>query len=182
MSDAVLLKDPSNRLRRVRLIELLTDRSVFGDAFRETSSVNLLALEWADATEEQKEGARSKASHVREMLTGYRSGSRAVAPPDEPRPEYDTTLRSLADRRRSKADELNTKMSNSRSKCPEVSVASSRTCQIPSEIPRRLRACRCLGFQSAPPRSIKTPAPGPCSSPGRTGRPDSARRSESAGP
>lgn len=108
MSDAVLLKDQSNRLRRVRLIELLADRSMFGDASRETSSVNLLALEWADATEEQKEGARSKAGHVREMLTGYRSGSRAVALPNEPRPEYDTKLRSLAERRRSKAAELNT--------------------------------------------------------------------------
>ena len=107
MSDAVLLKDPSNRLRRVRLIELLTDRSMFGDASRETSSVNLLALEWADATEEQKEDARSKAGHVREMLTGYRSGNRAVALPNEPRPEYDTTLRPLAERRKSKADELN---------------------------------------------------------------------------
>ena len=32
--------------------------------------------------------ARSRAAHVREVLSGYRSGSEELAAPGEPRPEY----------------------------------------------------------------------------------------------
>jgi len=47
----------------------------------------------------------ARLGHVRELLTGYASGSPAVAEPGEPRPEYDPSL-PLITRYRSKAAEL----------------------------------------------------------------------------
>lgn len=48
---------------------------------------------------------RDRAAHVREVLTGFRSGSSEVAEAAEPRPEFDIS-RPLCDRYAAKADEL----------------------------------------------------------------------------
>lgn len=112
VSDAVILKDSAQRLRRVRLVELLQDRAVFGGASIESRSVDVLALDWADATDEQREVARVRAGHLREMLTGYRSGNSAVALDHEPRADYDPAFHSQSARRRAKAAELGMSLKN----------------------------------------------------------------------
>ncbi len=69
--DAVVLVDGAKRTRRVRLVELLRDAM---DAFglpSEEAALTPLALIWADATEAQRDEARTKAAHIREMRTGF---------------------------------------------------------------------------------------------------------------
>lgn len=111
-SDAVIVRDSAQRLRRVRVVELLADRAMLGGGSAEAPSVDILALDWADATEEQRESAREKAAHIREMLTGYRFGNSAVALEGEPRAAYDPAAHSKAARRRAKADELGMSLKN----------------------------------------------------------------------
>jgi len=53
----------------------------------------------------QREAVSERAGHVREMLTGYRSGSAQAARPGEPRPEFARSA-SVADREQAKAAEL----------------------------------------------------------------------------
>ena len=48
---------------------------------------------------------QERAGHVREVLTGFRSGSPELAEADEPRPQYDPTL-PLMTRYRAKARDL----------------------------------------------------------------------------
>ena len=65
--DAVVLVDGAKRTRRVRLVELLRDAM---DAFglpSEEAALTPLALIWADATEAQRDEARTKAAHIREI-------------------------------------------------------------------------------------------------------------------
>lgn len=105
--DAVVLIDGARRTRRVRLVELLRDAV---DAFGLPSAeavLTPLALVWADATDQQRDEARRKAEHVREMRTGFVSGTATLALPHEPRPEYSPKLTSIHDRRRSKSVEVN---------------------------------------------------------------------------
>lgn len=64
-----------------------------------------LMLVWSDATESAQAGAHHRADHVREVLTGYRSGSREVAREGEPRLEYHPQ-RPLRERQKAKAKEL----------------------------------------------------------------------------
>lgn len=104
--DAVVLVDGAKKTRRVRLVELLRDAT---DAFgipSEEVVLTPLALIWADATEEQRDEARRKAAHVREMRTGFASGMPTLAQPHEPRPEYNPKLTTIHERRRAKAAEL----------------------------------------------------------------------------
>ncbi|WP_409047698.1 PfkB family carbohydrate kinase [Microbacterium sp. HA-8] len=104
--DAVVLVDGAKKTRRVRLVELLRDAI---DAFglpSEQAALTPLALIWADATEEQRDEARRKAAHVREMRTGFASGIPTLAQPHEPRPEFNPRLTTIHERRRSKAAEL----------------------------------------------------------------------------
>ncbi|MFE3429432.1 transposase [Streptomyces sp. NPDC059171] len=88
----VVLKDGQGRLLRLSLKELLfSDRAVISpdgpgpsaDDEGETASVVLGQL---DAVEKQK--VLERAEHVREVLTGYRSGSPELARDEEPRSEY----------------------------------------------------------------------------------------------
>jgi len=62
-----------------------------------------LLLAGLDAS--QQEEVSERAGHVREMLTGYRSGSAQAARPGEPRPEFAPPA-SAADREQAKAAEL----------------------------------------------------------------------------
>lgn len=63
------------------------------------------ALKWAAASEEAHRDAREKASHVREVLTGYRSGAAATALRHEPRSCYRSTVPKMQ-RMAAKAQEL----------------------------------------------------------------------------
>ncbi|MDF3292444.1 Mu transposase C-terminal domain-containing protein [Streptomyces silvisoli] len=59
----------------------------------------------AAVPQDQLAAVRERAEHVREVLTGFRSGYRAGAAAGEPRPQFDPA-RSLKDRYRAKAEEL----------------------------------------------------------------------------
>jgi transposase InsO family protein len=63
------------------------------------------ALKWAAASEEARRDAREKASHVREVLSGYRSGAAATALRHEPRSCYRSTVPKMQ-RIAAKAQEL----------------------------------------------------------------------------
>lgn len=63
------------------------------------------ALLLAQLTEAERHAVRERATHVREVLTGFRSGSEELRQPDEPRPQFDPTL-PLRDRYEAKAAEL----------------------------------------------------------------------------
>ena len=58
-----------------------------------------------DLSEVERTQLGERLGHVREVLTGYRSGSAELAEPDEPRPEYHPSL-PQKDRYRTKAGEL----------------------------------------------------------------------------
>jgi transposase InsO family protein len=61
--------------------------------------------EFAALTEREHAALAERAAHVREVLSGYRSGSAELAAPDEPRPIYDPAVSRMA-RYRAKAAEL----------------------------------------------------------------------------
>lgn len=105
-SDAIVLRDPAQRLRRVRLVELLHEVGHPDGQTQHGVGGDLNSVLWADATEEQRAAAREKAEHVREVRTGFKSGSPSLRLRHEPRPQYDPAHTRLPARRRSKADEL----------------------------------------------------------------------------
>lgn len=98
-----------DEVRRMTISELLHDtrhrfiptdpQPTEGDD-RETSALILGQLSPKELAE-----VRDRAEHVREVLTGYRSGSKALRRADEPRPPYDPTL-PLEARYAAKAAEL----------------------------------------------------------------------------
>jgi transposase InsO family protein len=61
--------------------------------------------EFAALTEREHAALAERAAHVREILSGYRSGSAELAGPDEPRPVYDPAVPRMA-RYQAKAAEL----------------------------------------------------------------------------
>ena len=63
------------------------------------------ALLLAQLSEAERHAVRERATHVREVLTGFRSGSEELKQPDEPRPQFDPRL-PLGDRYSAKAAEL----------------------------------------------------------------------------
>jgi transposase InsO family protein len=100
-----------DHVRRMLLKELLGDTRVRflpsesppgddDDDERETAAVILAQLDQA-----QLHQLRQRVEHVREVLTGYRSGSAEMRREDEPRPEFDPTL-PLEQRYAAKAREL----------------------------------------------------------------------------
>ncbi len=56
-------------------------------------------------TKQERNAVAERAEHIREVMTGFRSGSEELALPGEPRAEYDPTLPKVR-RYQSKADEL----------------------------------------------------------------------------
>lgn len=97
-------------VRRMTMTELLHDtRHRFlpidphrgDDEFKETSALLLGQLSAKESAE-----VHDRAGHIREVLTGYRSGSAELALPHEPAPQYDPTL-PLEARYAAKAAELN---------------------------------------------------------------------------
>jgi len=95
---------------RIALHELLTSRraslvadthdGVSADDAGDPADVVLSAM-----SESERAIIAERAAHVREVLTGYRSGAEELAAPDEPRPTYDVRL-ALTARYEAKAAEL----------------------------------------------------------------------------
>jgi hypothetical protein len=105
----VVLRSGRGRLLRLALKELLfSDRAVIvpdgpgpsGEDAEQIASVILGQLAKSD-----REKVLERAEHVREILTGYRSGSEEFARDGEPRPEY-AADRPLEERYAAKAAEL----------------------------------------------------------------------------
>ncbi|WEB43344.1 Mu transposase C-terminal domain-containing protein [Streptomyces yunnanensis] len=104
----VILKDARDRLARMSVRELLTsDRAevIPKDGGPAADDVELAAVVLGRLTKEERKEVLERAEHVREMLTGYRSGCEELARPGEPRPEYAPGL-SLGKRYAAKAAEL----------------------------------------------------------------------------
>ncbi|MGW3933765.1 Mu transposase C-terminal domain-containing protein [Streptomyces microflavus] len=66
---------------------------------------DLVSVVLARLTKEERKDVLERAEHIRETLTGYRSGSEELARPGEPRPQYAPSL-SLGKRYAAKAAEL----------------------------------------------------------------------------
>ena len=107
--DVVLKATSKQVLIRARLNDLLMSNGTrviperhgpSGDEDFEPAGVVLAQLSDAERNE-----AIERAAHVREVLTGFRSGSEELALPGEPRPEYQTDV-PLSRRYASKAHEL----------------------------------------------------------------------------
>jgi hypothetical protein len=79
---------------------VLPDSPEPSDGLREPVSVLL-----GELTDPQRRQVLERAAHVREVLTGYRSGMAELVAEGEPRPEFDPRL-PLMTRYRSKAAEL----------------------------------------------------------------------------
>lgn len=83
----------TERVRRLALNELVfSDRArILGeDLVVEVGDGggNIAAVKWSAVPEAERHRARERAAHVREVLTGYRSGCAETALPGEPRPHY----------------------------------------------------------------------------------------------
>ncbi|WP_245699535.1 hypothetical protein [Streptomyces roseifaciens] len=88
----LVLKDERGRYLRVGLKELLfSDRAVIipeadGPGSDDEEEITGVAL--GQLSELERAQVIERAEHVREVLTGFRSGSRELPRPEEPRPEY----------------------------------------------------------------------------------------------
>ena len=108
-NDVVLENAARRRIIRVSLRELLMSNRAgviwdgpgpSSDNLEETATVIL-----AELTEADRKQVLERAAHVREVLTGYRSGTAEFAEAGEPRPEYSPDL-PLTTRYAAKAAEL----------------------------------------------------------------------------
>ncbi len=100
----VLLAGPSGACKRVQTATLLADpttRVIGGNEAVPSPMGSVLD----DLSEVERTQLAEQLGHVREVLTGYRSGSADLAEPGEPRPGYDPSLL-LADRYKTKAAEV----------------------------------------------------------------------------
>ncbi|WP_326619669.1 helix-turn-helix domain-containing protein [Streptomyces decoyicus] len=88
----VVLKDSRGRIRRLTLKELLfSDRAEVipeqaGPLSQDVEEIASVVL--GQLREDERRALLERAEHVREVLTGYRSGSSELAGQGEPRPEY----------------------------------------------------------------------------------------------
>lgn len=85
-----------DQVRRMTLSQLLHDSHL---RFIPTSAASLeddhqetAALILGQLSPERLREVRDRSEHVREVTTGYRSGSAEIARTDEPRPQYDPAL------------------------------------------------------------------------------------------
>lgn len=96
--------DRHGRSSRVRVADLLRPAGLPGPGGRQPAGESAGVLLGA-AGEAALAEARKRAGHVREVLSGYRSGSRELAAPGEPRPQYAPGV-PLMQRYEAKAGEL----------------------------------------------------------------------------
>lgn len=97
-------------VHRYALSELMfSDRSrLLDDDLRVREAVitgDVTTVVWSAAPEKARQEARARAAHVREVLTGYRSGCAETAQPGEPRARYKPSL-PMTDRIAAKAKEI----------------------------------------------------------------------------
>lgn len=106
---AVVVRDQNGRHRRLRMIDVLRPAAEGGKALvpgrTRQGEQTPLSVIWSDATDSAKAKTQELADHVREVLTGYRSGTGEIAREGEPRLEYHPQ-RPLRDRQCAKAAEL----------------------------------------------------------------------------
>jgi len=107
--NAIVVQDANRRLRRLHYAELLRPPADGGRARfprdPDAGLVDPLALIWTQLSPADQEAVHQRAEHVREVLTGYKSGNAAYPRPGEPRPEYAPDTGKMA-RYRAKAEEL----------------------------------------------------------------------------
>ncbi|WP_406140982.1 hypothetical protein [Streptomyces sp. NBC_01089] len=104
----VILKDARDRLIRMSVRELLTSgraEVIVEDPEPATDDGELAAVVLSRLTKEERKDVLERAGHVREVLTGYRSGSEELSQPGEPRAQY-APGHSLKQRYAAKASEL----------------------------------------------------------------------------
>jgi hypothetical protein len=108
-NEVVLKNATGRRIVRVSVRELLiSDRARVipdGPGPAADDPGDIVGVVLAELTEAQKRHVLERAAHVREVLTGYRSGTPELAAVGEPRPEYSPDL-PLMTRYESKATEL----------------------------------------------------------------------------
>jgi hypothetical protein len=88
--EALVREARSDSVRRIAMSELMfSERSRLlseeGLGQQEQLAAPTTNLLWSAATENEREEARGRAAHIREVLTGYRSGTALAAAPREPR-------------------------------------------------------------------------------------------------
>jgi hypothetical protein len=99
----VAIRDARSGWRTVSLTEFLA--SARGEQPEEEDPGPSLGVRLAGLSDTEQQAVAERAAHVRELLTGYRSGSAESGAPGEPRPEYHPTL-PLTQRQQAKAGEL----------------------------------------------------------------------------
>jgi len=106
---AIVTRDRSGHHRRLRMVDVLRPAAEGGKARipgrTRHGEQTPLSVIWSDATDSAKAKTQELADHVREVLTGYRSGSSEIVREGEPRLEYHPQ-RPLRDRQRAKAVEV----------------------------------------------------------------------------
>ncbi|MEV8135408.1 integrase [Microbacterium aurantiacum] len=107
---AIITRSRAGRTRRLRIVDVLRPPGEGGKAHipgrtRQEEDTTPLAVIWADATDSVKAKSAERADHIREVLTGYKSGTPEIAREGEPRLAFHPE-RSLAERITAKADEL----------------------------------------------------------------------------
>lgn len=94
------------RMSVVTLCEGVRARPIpTNDGPNSTDDIDPASVVLASLTKAQAREIQRRCEHIREMITGYRSGSAEVALPDEPRPQYRMT-EPLLRRYAAKAEEL----------------------------------------------------------------------------
>ena len=104
----VVLRGPSSvcRMSVVELVSSARVRLLLETAGPEsTDDIVPAAVLLSSLSKEELAEVRGKAAHVREVLTGFRSGSPDIAQEGEPRPPFNPS-RPLRDRCAAKADEV----------------------------------------------------------------------------
>jgi transposase InsO family protein len=101
----ITLRSTGGRERQVEIGWLLGHPStrVLGTGLGQLSPA--VGPDFSALSEREQAALAERAAHVREVLTGYRSGSAELAAPNEPRPAYDPAVPTMA-RYRAKANEL----------------------------------------------------------------------------
>ncbi|MFI9546778.1 helix-turn-helix domain-containing protein [Streptomyces sp. NPDC052016] len=104
-----VLKDGRGKLIRLGVKELLlSDRARVipeGSGPSSDDDEDIAGVVLSQQSESEQDGVRERAAHIREVLTGYRSGTPELAAGGEPRPDYLPDV-SLGDRYASKAAEI----------------------------------------------------------------------------
>lgn len=103
-SGAMLLRGHGGGHRRVATTALLSDPTTRVVGAMEQPPAGVGAM-FADLTDDENNALDERLAHVRELVTGYRSGTADSAVPGEPRPQFDPAL-PIGQRYRAKGAEL----------------------------------------------------------------------------